>query len=149
MKSCVTISLVPSLKGGPWILWDDLEQSLATASELGFDGVELFTADATIDSPKSLSDLLAEYNLDLAAVGTGAGKVLNGLTLTSPDPEIRKKSISFIKDMIIFGADHGAPTILGSMQGNSSESKSLPMNSLPTNALVASLRKATPCHHER
>ena len=121
MKSCVTISLVPSLKGGPWILWDDLEQSLATASELGFDGVELFTADATIDSPKSLSDLLAEYNLDLAAVGTGAGKVLNGLTLTSPDPEIRKKSISFIKDMIIFGADHGAPTILGSMQGNSSE----------------------------
>ena len=99
MKSCVTISLVSSLKGGPWILWDDLEQSLATASELGFDGVELFTADATIDSPKSLSDLLAEYNLDLAAVGTGAGKVLNGLTLTSPDSEIRKKSISFIKDM--------------------------------------------------
>ena len=57
MKSCVTISLVSSLKGGPWILWDDLEQSLATASELGFDGVELFTADATIDSQIS-SDLL-------------------------------------------------------------------------------------------
>mgnify|MGYP001388664912 CR=1 FL=1 len=121
MKSCVTISLVPSLKGGPWVFWDDLEQSLATASELGFDGVELFTAEASIGAPNSLSALLAEYKLELAAVGTGAGKVIKGLTLTSPDPEIRKKSVSFIKEMILFGADHGAPTILGSMQGNSSE----------------------------
>ena len=28
MKSCITLSLVPSLKGGPWILWDDLDNHI-------------------------------------------------------------------------------------------------------------------------
>ena len=36
MKSCVTISLVPSLRGGPWILWDDLATSCRKAADLGF-----------------------------------------------------------------------------------------------------------------
>ena len=44
MKSCVTLSLVSSLKGGPWILWDDLEKGIKEASELGFECIELFTA---------------------------------------------------------------------------------------------------------
>ena len=118
MKSCVTISLVPSLKGGPWILWDDLEKSLQTASEIGFDGVELFTSKPSVESGVPLAKLLERYNLNLGAVGTGAGKVLHGLTLTDPDSSIRKKAQEFIKDMILFGAEHSAPSILGSMQGS-------------------------------
>jgi sugar phosphate isomerase/epimerase len=51
-------------------------------------------------------------------VGTGAGKVIHGLTLTDPDPNIRQKAISFISEMISFGAPFGAPAIIGSMQGN-------------------------------
>jgi sugar phosphate isomerase/epimerase len=54
----------------------------------------------------------------LAAVGTGAGKVLHNLTLTDPDPLIRKKAVAFISEMIAFGASFGAPSIIGSMQGN-------------------------------
>ena len=65
MKSCVTISLVPSLKGGPWVLWDNLEKSLQTASQIGFDGVELFTRNASIESEKPLNTLLSQYNLTL------------------------------------------------------------------------------------
>src|SRR5690606_22314901 len=41
-----------------------------------------------------------------------------GMTLTDPDPEIRKKAISFISHMISFGSRFGAPAIIGSMQGN-------------------------------
>ena len=118
MKSCVTISSVPSLKGGPWILWDNLEKSLETASEIGFDGVELFTSKASIDTNVPLARLLERHNLTVGAVGTGAGKVLHGLTLTDPDSSIRKKAREFIKDMIIFGAELSAPSILGSMQGS-------------------------------
>ena len=40
IKSCATISLVPSLKGGPWIYWDSLEDSCAKAAvdEVAFTG---------------------------------------------------------------------------------------------------------------
>lgn len=121
MKSCITISLVPSLRGGPWVLWDDIETSLRIAAEKGFDAVELFTAEPFVNSEVPLSRLLQQNDLSLAAVGTGAGKVLHGLTLTDADPSIRNDAMDFIKRMIHFGAENNAPSILGSMQGSYTE----------------------------
>ena len=120
IKSAVTISLVPELRGGPWILWDDLATSCRKASELGFDGVELFTRD---DSVPGLEEILGETGLSLAAVGTGAGKVLNGLTLIDPEPGKRQKARDFVKSMVRLGAKHHAPAIIGSMQGNHGASR--------------------------
>ncbi|GAB4003987.1 sugar phosphate isomerase/epimerase [Spirosoma migulaei] len=118
MKSCVTIALVPQIKTGPWIYWNDLEASMAKASALGFDGVELFTASAEAISPQRVAQLADQYKLQIGAVGTGTGKVIHGLTLTDPDPAIRAQAVAFITDMIAFGAELGAPAIIGSMQGN-------------------------------
>lgn len=118
IKSCVTIALVPQIKTGPWIYWESLEVSIAKAAQLGFDGIELFTASADAIDPGTLTALLEQCGLKLAAVGTGAGKVIQGLTLTDPDPAIRKQAIIFIADMIAFGAPLQAPAIIGSMQGN-------------------------------
>ena len=118
IRSCVTIALVPQIKTGPWIFWQDLEASMAQAARLGFDAVELFTASAGALDPDLLASLLEKHALQLAAVGTGAGKVIGGLTLTDPNPAVRQKALSFISDMIAFGARFGAPAIIGSMQGN-------------------------------
>jgi sugar phosphate isomerase/epimerase len=118
IKSCVTIALVPQIKTGPWIFWNDLEKSMAKAADLGFDAIELFTSAADAVDVTTLSNLLIKYNLKLAAVGTGAGKVLHGLTLTDVNQDVRAKAVSFITDMISFGAKFGAPAIIGSMQGN-------------------------------
>jgi len=118
MKSCVTIALVAQIKSGPWIFWDDLEESMSKARELGFDAIELFTPSADALKVGTLKKLLARYNLQLAAVGTGAGKVIHGLTLTDPDSDVREKAITFIEKMIDFGGMFGAPAIIGSMQGN-------------------------------
>lgn len=118
IKSAVTIALVPQIKSGPWIFWEDLEKSMQKASSLGFDGIELFTPAPETMEIDYLKKLLVEYSLELAAVGTGAGKVLHGLTLTDPDPKIRQKAKQFILGMIRFGAALGAPAIIGSMQGN-------------------------------
>ncbi|MHA8100681.1 TIM barrel protein [Aquirufa nivalisilvae] len=118
MHSCVTIALVPQIKSGPWIFWEDLEASMAQASRLGFDAIELFTEDAKSIDKGLLEGLLSKYSLKLAAVGSGAGKVIQGLTLTDPNPEIRTKAIHFIQSMMDFGAHFGAVTIIGSMQGN-------------------------------
>ncbi len=118
IKSAVTIALVSEIKTGPWIYWDDLEKSMSKAAALGFDAIELFTPSGSDIDNNHLTKLLKTYSLELAAVGTGAGKVIHGLTLTDPNPAIREQAISFIKEMILFGAQHEAPAIIGSMQGN-------------------------------
>ncbi len=118
IRSAVTINLIETMSQGPWIFWHDLEESLRKAAELGFDAVELFTRSGSDLDANHLQDRLRHYGLPLAAVGTGAGKVLHGLTLTDPNPEIRKEAISFISEMISFGAKFGAPAIIGSMQGS-------------------------------
>jgi sugar phosphate isomerase/epimerase len=118
IKSAVTIALVSEIKTGPWIYWDDLEKSMSKAAALGFNAIELFTPSGSDIDDNHLTKLLKTYSLELAAVGTGAGKVIHGLTLTDPNPAIREQAISFIKEMILFGAQHEAPAIIGSMQGN-------------------------------
>ena len=118
IKSSVTISLVPELAGGPWVYWDPLEKSIPEIQKLGFDGIELFIASATTVDRGQLNKLLQDNVLELAAVGTGAGKVLHGLTLTSSDKKIRSLAQGYIKDIIRFAGDFGAPAIIGSMQGS-------------------------------
>jgi len=121
IKSAVTIALVPEIKTGPWIFWDNLEESMAKASALGFDAIELFTASGSAIQEEKLKRLLDRYDLRLAAVGTGAGKVIHGLTLTDANSAIRKKAMAFVQEMMEFGATFGAPAIIGSMQGNSNQ----------------------------
>jgi len=118
IESAVTIALVPQIQKGPWIFWYDLEKSIEKSAQLGFDAIELFTEDARAISPVKLQDLLSQYGLKLAAVGTGAGKVVHGWTLTHPDASIRSKSLEFISEMMEFGASFNAPAIIGSMQGS-------------------------------
>ena len=121
MKPCLTLSLVPSLRGGPWVLWDDLANGVRKTSELGFSAIELFTEGPSAGEPGELKTLLEENDLELGAVGTGAGKVIRGLTLTDSNQATRTDARKFISEMIEFGAEHGAPAIIGSMQGSSNE----------------------------
>ncbi|MBX2924063.1 MAG: sugar phosphate isomerase/epimerase [Chitinophagaceae bacterium] len=118
MKSAVTIALVPQIKTGPWVYWNTLEESIKKAAALGFDAVELFTANGNAIEASRLEHLVKGSNIHIAAVGTGAGKVVQGLTLTDPDAAVRRQAVDFIKNMIDFGAQFRAPAIIGSMQGN-------------------------------
>jgi sugar phosphate isomerase/epimerase len=121
IRSAVTISLVEEARGGPFVFWHDLPQSCRQARQLGFDAIELFApSPAAVDIP-SLRKLLAEHQLNLAAVGTGAGWVQQRLHLCLPQKTARSKAIKFIRSMIELGAEFGAPAIIGSMQGRSGE----------------------------
>lgn len=117
MRSCVTISLVPEARGGPFVFWDDLSKSCAEAAQLGFDAVEIFPPGPERISDGELARLLKSHGLKLAAVGTGAGWVRHGLTLTDVSADKRRAAIDFIRSIIEAAAPFGAPTIVGSMQG--------------------------------
>jgi len=117
IPSAVTVSLVNEARGGPFVFWDDLPAACQKAKALGFDAIEIFAPSATAVAPELLTQLLEQHELKLAAVGTGAGMVKHGLSLTSTDPDQRARAKSFVQSIIDFGGPHGAPAIIGSMQG--------------------------------
>ena len=117
LHSAITVSLVPQAKGGPFVFWNGLADAAETASNLGFDALEIFPPNAdTLDVP-AIQDLLASHRLAIAAVGTGGGWVVHKWTLTHADPAIRARARGFIRGIIEKAAALGAPAILGSMQG--------------------------------
>ena len=117
IRSAVTISLVPELRGGPFVFEDDLAASCARAAALGFDAVELFFPDARAVPVPEVQALLAEHKLSVAAFGSGAGWVKHKLRLTDPDARVRRRAIEYIARLIEVAAEFGAPVIVGSMQG--------------------------------
>ena len=117
VKSAVTVSLVEEARGGPFVLWDGLAAGCATAAELGYDAIEIFAPGPDAVSAEELKPLLEQHGLSVAAVGTGAGMVKHGLSLTSTDASQRERAKAFVKSMIDFGGPYGAPAIIGSMQG--------------------------------
>ena len=115
--SAVTVSLVPEARGGPFVFWDDLASAGETAAQLGFDAIELFPPSAAEVNAQDLRRLLDQFQLKLAAVGTGAGWVKQRLMLTSSNPSTRSRAVSFVGEIIDLAAEFAAPAIIGSMQG--------------------------------
>ncbi|MFM2242069.1 MAG: hypothetical protein RLZ97_924 [Verrucomicrobiota bacterium] len=120
MRTAVTLCRVPEAGAGPFVFHDDLETGFAKAARHGFDAVELFLNGPDHVDAGEILELATRHHLGIAAVGTGAGMVRHGLSLTDPDPARRSAAAEFILAMIDFGAALGAPAILGSMQGRHS-----------------------------
>jgi sugar phosphate isomerase/epimerase len=117
IKSAITVSLVEEARGGPFVFWNGLEDAFEKAAELGFDAIEIFAPGPQAVAPEHLRELTSQSGLAVAAVGTGAGMVKHGLSLTDADQGRRSAAIDFVKSMIDFGGPFAAPAIIGSMQG--------------------------------
>lgn len=117
IRSAVTVSLVSEAKGGPFVFWDGLADAFQKAESLGFDAVEIFAPGPDAVDRDELRSLIQQTGRSVAAVGTGAGAVKHGLTLSDGDSSRRQQAVEFVKSMIDFGAEFDAPAIIGSMQG--------------------------------
>lgn len=117
MKTAVTLCRVTEAAAGPFVFHDELPIGFAKAQSHGFDAVELFLPSAAEVSIEEIQQLQQQHSLEIAAVGTGAGMVKHGLSLTDADPSVRQKALDFIIELVHFAGKLGAPAILGSMQG--------------------------------
>ncbi len=117
IRSAVTISLVPEMRGGPFVFWDDLAAGCAGAAELGFDAVELFFQEPAAVNVAEVKSLLAKHRLSVAGFGSGAGWVKHKLRLTDPDAGVRRRAVDYVSQLIDVAGQFDAPVILGSMQG--------------------------------
>jgi sugar phosphate isomerase/epimerase len=117
MKTAVTLCRVPEMAAGPFVFHDELDVAFAKAAACGYDAVELFFGGPDEVPVETIRALCEQFGLGVAAVGSGAGMVKHGLSLTDPAPEKRRGALDFLLRMIEFGGRLGAPVILGSMQG--------------------------------
>ncbi|HID22521.1 MAG TPA: sugar phosphate isomerase/epimerase, partial [Planctomycetaceae bacterium] len=62
IRSCVTVSLLPEARGGPFIFWDDLSEACRKAGQLDFDAVELFATTSDLPDPDTLVRLHSLHN---------------------------------------------------------------------------------------
>lgn len=117
IKSAITISQVPEAIQGPFVFRSPLPEAFASAASIGFDAVELFLPGPDFISVEKVKSLAAKHKLAIAAIGTGAGMLRHGLTITDEDEDTREAAMDFVLAMIDFGGQLNAPAILGSMQG--------------------------------
>ncbi len=117
MKPCVTVSLVPEARGGPFVFWEDLAGACEKAAQLGFPAIEIFPPGPSAINRLELEALLQKHKLSVAAFGTGGGWIRKKLTLTSASSEVRERARVFITEMVELAAPLGAAVIVGSLQG--------------------------------
>jgi len=124
MKTAITLCQVSEALHGPFVFRTPLPEAFATAAAMGYDAVELFLPGPDFISVAEVQSLSKQHGLEIAAVGSGAGLLRHGLSLTDPSAEKREAALSFLLAMIDFGGRLGAPVILGSMQGRNVEAES-------------------------
>jgi sugar phosphate isomerase/epimerase len=117
MKSAITLCQVEEAAAGPFVFRQSLGEAFALAGTLGFDAVELFLPAADFVTVGEVRALADEHRVAIAAVGTGAGMLRHGLSLTDASAAKRAEALEFIVGLVDFAGQLGAPAILGSMQG--------------------------------
>ena len=103
MKTAITLCQVPEAIQGPFVFRTPLPEAFATVAALGFDAVELFLPGPNFTSVEEIKALADTHQLRIAAVGTGAGMLRLGLSLTDPSEGKREAALEFIFSMIDSG----------------------------------------------
>ena len=100
------------------LLSGSLEEMLAKASGMGYDGVELISTEPAGVDRVPVRSMLSERHLKVSAVASGGMAFAAKLTLLHPDPAIAALARKRLDEMIDLASDLGAAVVtVGSFRG--------------------------------
>jgi sugar phosphate isomerase/epimerase len=100
------------------LLLGSFKEKAAKAAYLGADGVELMTADPAALDVAAVRGTLERFGLRIAAIGSGAVALAQGLTLLDGDAGRRACARARLRDLIYFASSVGAPLVtIGGFRG--------------------------------
>ena len=117
MKLVVTATpgearLAPILLRGP------ISESFASASQYGYDGIEIHLRDPHDVDWEEMVELSQRYSLPVTTLGTGMAAGMDGLTFTDARAEVRLRAVERVKDHIKLAARLGSAVTIGVLNGN-------------------------------
>lgn len=121
------LSVTCALEAGervPVVLRGSYQECIKTASELGYDAVELHLSNPQDVDRGKLKQDLERNHMRLSSLGTGPAYSMYGLSLSSEAESIREKAIENIKSHIDLAKDFGAVVIIGLIKGKKGECSS-------------------------
>ena len=101
----------------PIVMRGPLEPSLALASELGYDGIELHLRRPGDIDRAALKKLADQLGLAFSTIGTGMAASEDGLTFVHPDPDVRRAAVERVMEHIELGRYLGAAIAIGLVRG--------------------------------
>lgn len=111
---CIQLAAPPALDAPEFLA------VLAQLEEAGFFGIELNMPEFSDCYADRLGELLDRHGLRLTMIASGAYANRHGLSISSPDEDIRKKSVAALEEMLDCAAKFGAGVICGFIKGGPS-----------------------------
>jgi sugar phosphate isomerase/epimerase len=103
--------------GGAIIMRGSPSDAFALASQLGYDGVELHVHHPSQINRDEVKKLVEKYGLGIPTLGTGMAATQEGLTFSDPDPGVRRRAMTRIKEHIALAAHLDSAVTIGSING--------------------------------
>ena len=100
-----------------FVVWRGFETSLRSASELGFQGVELALKSADEVDRELLARLLDRWNVEISCISTGQVFAILGLYFTHPAEEKRRQVVDVFTKLVHLAKDFGGLVNVGRARG--------------------------------
>ena len=116
IKKSISVATFPT-KFGPLVFTGNIKEIIQRASDIGYDGIELFVKRPEEVNLKSLNEWLSLYNIRISAIAAVAVFVEERLSLSNPDKTIRKRHVGIMKGQIELASHFKATVPVGLVRG--------------------------------
>ncbi len=95
----------------------DIYRTVDFLAENGFDSIELHLLKPSEVDAGKIKEYCAEKKIMISSIGTGMAYGREGLSITSPDLEVRRMAVKRLKDQLDLASELNCSIVLGSMRG--------------------------------
>lgn len=113
------------------------------AEKLGFDGIELQVQDPKYYNGHELRRMLDDHGLHASAVTTGLAYLNEGMSMTHPDPVVRKATVERLKRQLDLAKDLDSSILVGFIRGRQLDRSAKEFEAIMTESVGRVLEYAT------